>query len=214
MLVSNMTAHRIRRQRLGLRPGTAPYYQITEQTESRLVLQSQPGANARAGYRFIARGVVLLVLGLIFFCISYSNLAADAENAFLSVAFGTVVLGMLGWFGLNNLVGGQAIATTVNQITLDTAAQTLVYAQRSRVVRRVRERTQTLQLDQVARLRLCPRSYRAPGMGQRVQSITALEVVTDEGYPWLVDSATDAAALAPTANALAALLGKPVERDE
>jgi hypothetical protein len=209
--MSEPTSRRIRRQRLGLRPGTEPYYQIAEQTDTRLVLQSRPGANRRAGYRFMARGVALLLLGLLFFCLTYTTLGQQAEGAFLSVAFGTVVLGVLGWFGLSGLVGGLAVATTTNTITLDTADQSLVYAQRSRVLRQVRERTQTLHREQVARLRLRPRAFKPPGLLQRVQSIMALEFVTDEGHVWLIDSADDPLALQPTATTFAQMLGMELE---
>jgi len=209
--MSEPTSRRIRRQRLGLRPGTEPYYQIAEQTDTRLVLQSRPGANRRAGYRFMAWGTALLLLGLLFFCLTYTTLGQQAESAFLSVAFGTVVLGVLGWLGLSRLVSGWAIATTANTITLDTADQSLVYAQRSQVLRRMRERTQTLHLKQVARLRLRPRTFKPPGLLQQVQSIVALEFVTDEGHVWLIDSADDPPALQLTATAFAQMLGMELE---
>ncbi|GEM_PF-681624 len=205
------TSRRIRRQRLGLRPGTEPYYRITEHTDTRLVLDSQPGANRRAGYRFMARGTALLLLGFIFFCVTYTTLAEQAEGAFLSVAFGTIVMGLLGWFGLSSLVSGWAIATTGNTITLDTAARSLVYIQRSRVLHRMRERTQTLHLEQVARLRLRPRTFKPPGLLQRPRPIVALEFVTDEGNTWLIDSADDSAALQPAATAVAQMLGLELE---
>ncbi len=209
--MSGPTSHRIRRQRLGLHPGTEPYYAITEQRDTRLVLQSHPGANVRAGYRFMARGVVLLLLGLLFFCLNYMALGEQAEGAFLSVAFGTIVLGVLGWFGLSGLVGGWAIASTANTITLDTTADTLVYTQRSRVLRQIRERTQTLHLAQVARLQLRPRIFKPAGVLQRARSIVALEFVTDEGHVWLIDSADNPAALQPATTAFAQILGMDVE---
>ncbi len=199
------------RQRLGLRPGLEPYYTVVEQTPTQLVLRSRPGANRRAGYTFMARGVVLIVLGLLFFSAGYINLSEGMEDAGISVIFGTVVLGILGWFGLRGVVTGWAVASTVNQITVDQETGTITYTQSNLIIRKRHKRTQTLPTSQVTQLRLRRRSFVSSGILARRYPIMALELLTATGTVWLVDSAADAAMLSETATALSAVLGLPVE---
>ncbi len=201
------------RQQLGLRPGVEPYYTVVEQTPTRLVLRSRPGANRRAGYTFMVRGFVLLVLGLLFFGAGYINLLEGMEDAWVSVIFGTVVLGILGWFGLRGVVTGWAVASTVNQITVDQGVGTIIYMQSNLIIRKRRKRTQTLAVSEVTQLRLRARSFVSSGLLARRRTIMALELLTNTGAVWLVDSAADAAALSATATALSAVLGLPVEQD-
>ena len=200
------------RQRLGLHPGIEPYYTVVEQTPARLVLRSRSGANRRAGYTFMIRGIVLIVLGLLFFGAGYINLSEGMEDAGISVIFGTIVLGILGWFGLRGMVTGWAVASTINQITVDQAVGTIIYMQSNLIIRKRHERTQTLALSQVTQLRLRARSFVSPGLLARRRTIMALELLTDTGAVWLVDSAADAAALSATATMLSTVLGLPVEQ--
>lgn len=202
------------RQQLGLRPGIVPYYTVVEQTPTRLVLRSKPGANRGAGYTFMVRGVVLLVLGLLFFGAGYTNLLEGMEDAWVSVIFGTIVLGILGWFGLRGVVTGWAVASTVNQIIVDQAAGTITYRQSNLVLRKRHERIQTLAVSQVTQLRLRARPFVSSGLLARRRMIMALELLTDTGAVWLVDSAADPAALSATATALSTVLGLPIESAE
>ncbi len=202
--MSETLPKRIRRQRLGLRLETEPYYTIVEQTETRLVLCSRAGANYPTGRMFMNQGALLAVLTpliMLAFFIGGSQSAGD-------VLFGA----LLGWpfalLGLMRWTGGRAVATTENSITIDTAAQTLIYQQTNTANRL---RSQTLYLDQIDHLRLRPRLFRPPGLFRRPRPVVALEFVTDEQFTWVVDSAADAEALRPTAQAMAAILRVPLE---
>lgn len=195
-------AKRIRRQKLGLRPGLEPYYAIAEQTPTRLVLQSRPGANALAGQAFLGCGGAILVLGVLIVFSSFFTSTRLAGDAICS--------GLLGWpfvfVALALLTGGRAISTTSNTITIDAETATVVYTQANRATRR---RSQTLVFDQVARLRLRERTYTPPGLLRQPRPIVALELITDENFTWLIDSAANAAALQPLATAVAAVLQTP-----
>lgn len=202
---------RVRRQRLGMRPGLEPYYAIVEHTPTRLVLRSQARANARVGYIFMARGAVLGLLALFGFCAGYFALVQNGADALGAVVLATLCGGVLGGLGFAGLVGGWAIASTTNSITVDADTRTIRFAQSSHVLHRARERTQTLYFDQIARLRLRSITFLPPGFLRRKRQIVALEMVTDEQYAWLVDSAAERIALQSTAAALSEVLGLEVQ---
>ena len=200
-----------RSQQLGMRPGTEPYYTIAEQTETRLVLQSKPKGNARVGYQFMARGAVFALVALFALCSGFFALTQGIEGAFGSVVLATLCSGVLGGLGFSSLIGGWGITNTSNSITVDVDAQTIIYHQRSKVFRQVKERTQQLTFDQIAQVRLRKQETNIPGLFQQRRVITALEMVTHTQAVWFIDSATDPATLMPTATTLAAVLGKELE---
>lgn len=200
-----------RPQKLGMRPGTEPYYTIAEQTETRLVLESKPKGNARVGYQFMMRGAVFALVALFALCASLFTLTQGIEGAFGGVILATLCSGVLGGLGFTSLVGGWGITNTRNSITVDGATQTIMYYQRSQVFRQAKERTQKLTFDQVAQVRLRKQEASIPGLFQQRRMITALEMVTHMKAVWFVDSATDPVALMPTATTLAAVLGKELE---
>jgi hypothetical protein len=197
---------RIRQQKLGLRLDSQPYYTIAEQTATRLVLQSRPEANQPAGRFFMGTGIAVMLLAPViimgFFLLSGQSAGATFCGVGVAIPFAFV--------GLARWIGGRAVASTSNSITVDTEERTLVYRQMNKVGR---QRSQTLSLEQVDHLRLQQRQFRGPGFPPRTQTVTALEFVTDEAFVWLVDSASDAAALEPKAAALQSILGVPL-RDE
>jgi hypothetical protein len=198
------TPRRIRRQRLGIRLSIEPYYAVAEQTPTCLVLQSQPGANARAGRLPMGCGILVgLLTPLIIFMFagtSGSNLAGGVVFGAL-LAWPFIAIGFLIWNG------GRAVATTSNSITVDSEAQTITYSQ---VNRAHRPRSQTLQFEQIDHVRLRSRPAQTPGFFRRQVQVVALEMMTDEGYLWLVDSGTDPDALHPVATAMAQLIGVPL----
>lgn len=188
---------RIRRQRLGRRLDATPYYEIVEQSDTRLVLQSRPDANKAVGQRSIMVGIVLILmtpLGII-------GLMVAGINAI----FGALLLWPFAAIGWLVYQSGRAVATTVNTITADRASATLVFKQENRINR---PRSQTLQFEQLARLWLQPRRY-ARNRWQRMRDTTALELITDEGELWIIDSAADADTLKTTGHALANVLAIP-----
>lgn len=195
---------RIRRQRLAVRLGLAPYYTISEHSATRLVLHSRPDANTSVGRVYTGCATALALLNpIIIFAAFFTG----------SQTMGALVVGMLlawpfallGWLGFRI---GRAIATTSNTITADADTRTIVYTQTNHINR---PRSQTLQWEQVARLRLRERWFKPPGLFRRRHKIVALEMVTDEGFTWFVDSAAEASALMPTATALGVVLGLGVE---
>lgn len=197
---------RIRRQRLSLRLGLEPYYALIEHTPTRLVLQSQPDANATTGRIYMGCATAIALLNpLIIFGIFFSG--AQTMGA---LVFGIILawpFAAIGWLGIRI---GRAIATTINTVTVDGDARTIVYTQANRVNRL---RSQTLHFDQVARLRLRPHWVKPPGLFRRHRQTIALEMITDEGFTWLVDSAADPSVLMPTATTFAEMLGIPLSID-
>jgi uncharacterized integral membrane protein len=196
----------IRRQRLGLRLDTTPYYTIAEHTDTCLVLQSRPDANARPGYVVMGCGTLVGLLTPILIMALIINGSRPVNDAFFGALLGWpfILIAVLAWNS------GRALATTSNTITVDQEARTIVYVQHNRVHR---QRSQTLQFDQIARLRLRLRWFKPFGLFQRRRKIAALEMVTDEDFTWLVDSAAEAADLMPTAAAMSDVLGLPLTRD-
>ncbi len=188
---------RIRRQRLGRRLDATPYYEVAEHSDTRLVLRSRPDANHPIGQRSIVLGILLMLMTPLGILV----LMAVGINAI----FGALLVWPFAAIGWVVLQSGRAVATTVNTITADRAAATIVFKQENRVGR---PRSQTLQFEQAARLRLQPRRY-ARNRWQRMRDTTALELITDEGELWIVDSAADATLLHATGQALASVLAIP-----
>jgi hypothetical protein len=204
----NTPAPPARRQLLGLRPGPVPYYHIAERGAGWLVLRSHPRANARAGYGIIARGAVYMAIAVFIFAAGSIG-AAQAGGGFGSAAITAVISAVLAALGFNRLVGGVAVMTTTNEIMFDAGARSITYTQANRVSR---ERTQQLRFDQIAGLRLRPRTLVRSGAVGRRQPIITLDLITGRGESWLIDSAAQAEALAETAAAVSEVLGLQVER--
>jgi hypothetical protein len=195
---------RIRRQRLGIRLDTEPYYEIIEQNDMRLVLQSRPGANVSAGRVPKGCGIgVMLLMPVMIVAVMIGGGGGVGSAVFGAlIAWPFAAIGYLIWNS------GRAVATTSNTITVDAAQQKIVYTQSNRVGRM---RSQTLAFEQIDHLRLRVRPFVPPGMLRRRTQVVALEMVTDEGHTWLVDSAETDEAVRPTAIALAEVLGVRLE---
>lgn len=196
---------RVRRQTLGRRVGLNPYYTIAEQhgePTTRLVLQSQTAENQRVGRRYmigsLAIGALTPLTILVLYLVGSQSVGDTCFGAALS--WPAAMVGILGF------QAGRAIASTRNSITVDAEAQTMQYAQENQVHR---PRSQTLHFDQIARLHLHPREVKQGRLLARRLSVWVLEVVTDEEYSWIVDSARDKAALQPLATALTGVAGWP-----
>lgn len=205
--MSTPTSGRIPQQRLGRRPGIEPYYTIAEQTATRLVLQSRPDANRRAGYAIIIRGGALFGLALLIIVSGFMGGALMPGGSFATLAFVVVIGGILGGLGFRRIIGGVAVASTTNRITVDADAGAITYAQVNRVAR---ERTQALPIAAVEQLRLRSSVLIRGGMVSRRDPIVVLELVTSSGTAWFVDSAADRSALEPAATGLAAVLGREI----
>jgi hypothetical protein len=198
------TGKRIRRQRVGIRLDTEPYYEVAEQTDTRLVLHSRPGANATAGRLPMGCGIgVVLLMPLIIAALTISG-----GGGVGSVVFGALIAWPFGAIGYLIWNSGRAVATTTNAIEVDAAQQKIVYTQSNRVGR---TRSQTLAFDQIDHLRLRVRPFVSAGFPRRRTQVVALEMLTDEGHIWLVDSAEASEALRPVAEALGALLDVRLE---
>jgi hypothetical protein len=196
----------IRRQRLGIRLSPEPYYAIAEQTPAHLKLESYPDANAKAGRLPMGCGIAIALLTpLIIFGLFFGG---GGEPG--AVCFGAA----LGWpfaaIGFYVWASGRAVSTTSNWITVDRDTQTIVYMQENKISRL---RSQTLRFDQIDHLRLRSRTLVLSRFLRRSQQVVALEMVTDEDFTWIVDSATNVDDILPTAHALAEILERPL-RDE
>jgi hypothetical protein len=204
------TSRTSRRQVLGKRMGLTPYYTITNHKPATyLLVQSRPKANARAGYIFMAVGALLSVISVSFFCVGYASSSnVEQMGPLLGGMFCALPFGVVGGLGL---IGGLAIVKTINTITVDSEAQTGVFHQKAR-----RERKQTLQFDQIARLRLATQSFAPPGILQNPRPVAVVEIITDEEHTWLVDSAEQVEDIMPIAEAMADVLHMPLldERDQ
>lgn len=196
---------RIRRQRLGIRLSPEPYYMIAEHTPSRLELRSHPDANLRAGRKSMGVGIAIALLTPVIvvsiFITGGGTVSTACSGALLGWPFAAI-----GFYLWN---GGRAIATTINTITLEHDTRTIVYTQQNKVNR---PRSQTLDFDQIAQLRLRPRPYLVSRLTRQRREVMALEMVTDEGFIWLVDSSMDSEALAPIATAMSDTLGLPLQQ--
>ncbi len=198
---SDSPTKRIRRQRLGIRLGLDPYYAIGDQTPSRLVLQSRPGSNTRAGRTPMGCGILLGLLTPLTIAIIMIQGTGSVNDAFFGVllAWPFAAIGILIWRA------GHAVATTSNTITVDSEQKKIVYEQQNRVNR---PRSQTVQFEQIDHLRLRPRQLTVSDLPRRHRQIIALEFITDESHTWIIDSATDGSQLFPLARSLSALINR------
>lgn len=194
---------RTRRQVIGKRVGLDSYYVITEHTADRLVLESPPHANRKAGYTFATVGGALLLLSVSLFCVSYISSMGEL-GPFLMGMICSWPFGVLGGVAI---IGGLAIARTINTITIDSHEQKITYMQKSR-----RARTQNIAFAEVDRVRLSWQRFVPPGIFVRPRQIAVVELITNDDDVWVVDSSTDAAALVPTATALAEVVGVTLEQ--
>jgi hypothetical protein len=198
------TAKRIRQQRLGIRLDVEPYYEVIEQTDTRLALQSRPESNAAAGRLPMGCGIgVALLMPVIIVAMTIGG-----GGGIGSVLFGTLLAWPFAAIGYLIWNSGRAVATTNNTITVDAEQQKIVYTQSNRVGRM---RSQTLAFDQIDHMRLRVRPVVLPGFPRRRTQVVALEMVTDEGYTWLVDSAESGGPIRPVATALVEILGVRLE---
>jgi hypothetical protein len=192
-------------QRLGRRLGLEPYYELVEQSEALLRLASRPEANRTPGLVLLGLGVTLMVVGL---AMALSGLiSAIAGAGFAVAALAAVLAGLIGGFGYQRIIGGYAILTTRNQIICDRAEGTITFWQGSKVGR---ARAQRLFFAQVGGLRLRRRPLVVGWALRRVRPIIALEMSVGDQI-WIIDSATDAEALRPSAESLAAILGQSLQ---
>jgi hypothetical protein len=189
-------------QRLGRRLGLEPYYELAEQSETLLRLESRPEANRTVGLVLLSLGVALLMVGL---AMALSGLvSATAGAGFAVAALAAVLAGLIGGFGYQRIIGGYAILTTRNQIICDRTENTITFRQASKVGR---ARAQRLFFAQVGGLRLRRRPLVVGWLLRRVRPIVALELSVGDQI-WIVDSAADVEALRPSAESLAAMLGQ------
>lgn len=195
-----------RRQLLGRRLDSEPYYAIVEQSADRLVLESRPNANRRDASGPLVRGGVLAALTLLILCAGFAG--GVQTIGFGGLALLIAIAGLLGGFSLNGLAGGVAIISTRNGITLDAASQTITYTQSNRLVG---ERTQVLSFDEVAGLELRSRVFARPAAPSRRYPVVSLEFALRDGPAWLIDSAADVTALDPLIAALQSVGGFEVE---
>lgn len=192
-------------QRLGRRLGLDPYYELAEQSETLLRLESRPEANRQIGLVLLSLGVALLIVGL---AMALSGLiSAMAGAGFAVAALATVLAGLIGGFGYQRIIGGYAILTTRNQIICDSAEGTITFWQGSKVGR---ARAQRLFFAQVSGLRLRRRPLVVGWLLRRVRPIVALELSVGDQI-WIVDSAADPEVLRPSAESLATILGQSLQ---
>ncbi len=192
------------RQRLGRRLSTVPYYQVLVAEPDRLHLRSYPQANRSAALPLLVGGGVLMLVAMI--VLIAGVLAALQELGFATAGISAAIAGLFGGLGIKRLVGGYAIATTTNEITLD--SETFIMRQTSRVGR---PREQRIVRTAISGLRLRPYRIVTGGLIRRLQTVLTLEMLVGEEI-WIIDSAVVPAALQPVVNALALALGMSVER--
>ncbi len=202
-MMNRTLVQRVRRQVIGKRVGLDSYYGITEHTTDRLVLESPPHANRKAGYTFATVGGTLLLLSLSLFCISYISSMGEL-GPFLMGMICSWPFGVLGGVAI---IGGLAIAKTINTITIDAHEQKITYMQKSR-----RARTQHIDFAEVDRVRLSWQRFVPPGIFVRPRQIAVVELLTNDDDVWVVDSATDPTVLVPIATALAEMVGVKLEQ--
>ncbi|NTV62989.1 MAG: hypothetical protein HGA65_05565 [Oscillochloris sp.] len=188
------------RQRVGRRLGVRPYYRIVEQNDGRLVLDSLPGANRRAGYQVLAGGIVITLVAVM---IIGSGIVNSLQGGGFGVAaISAAVAGLLGNIGMRRMIGGYAILTTRNQITADANAGEISFSQRSRIGKPLSQR---LQLSQIDSLRLRRRPFVVGSILRRMRQIVVIELLVGESV-WVVDSAENDGDLQPLAVALNELI--------
>lgn len=192
------------RQRLGRRLSPLPYYEVIVAEPDRLHLRSYPQANrSHALPSFISGGLLMFFAMVILIA---GVLAALQELGFAVAGLSAALAGLLGGLGIQRLVGGYAIATTTNEIALD--SDTFVIRQVSRVGR---PREQRIARTAIRGLRLRPYRIVTGGLIRRLQPVLALEMLVGDEV-WILDSAAVPAALQPLVNALALALAMSVER--
>lgn len=190
------------RQRLGRRLSPLPYYEVIVAEPDRLHLRSYPQANrSHALPSFISGGLLMFFAMVILIA---GVLAALQELGFAVAGLSAALAGLLGGLGIQRLVGGYAIATTTNEISLD--SDTFVIRQVSRVGR---PREQRIARTTIRGLRLRPYRIVTGGLIRRLQPVLVLEMLVGDEV-WILDSAAVPAALQPLVNALA--LAMSVER--
>ncbi|NJL04851.1 MAG: hypothetical protein HC911_08070 [Chloroflexaceae bacterium] len=204
---SSVPPKRIRRQVIGRRLGLHPYYQIAPPAADTLILTAQTGDNRRVGRRYMLGGAALALVTPAVIIAFFST----GGQSFEAACFGSALSWPCATIGLLGVVSGRAVATTTNTITFDPHARTIRYTQQNQVHRL---RSQTLQYGQVAQLRLKPRPVQVGNLLKRTYTLTVLEMVTDEEYVWIVDSARDPAELAPLAAAVAQILDMSLQPPE
>ncbi|WP_322814163.1 hypothetical protein [Chloroflexus sp.] len=192
------------RQRLGRRLSLLPYYEVIVAEPDRLHLRSYPQANrSHALPSFIGGGLLMFFAMVILIA---GVLAALQELGFAVAGLSAALAGLLGGLGIQRLVGGYAIATTTNEISLD--SDTFVIRQVSRVGR---PREQRIARTAIRGLRLRPYRIVTGGLIRRLQPVLVLEMLVGDEV-WILDSAAVPAALQPLVNALALALAMSVER--
>lgn len=192
------------RQRLGRRLSPLPYYEVIVAEPDRLHLRSYPQANrSHALPSFISGGLLMFFAMMILIA---GVLAALQELGFAVAGLSAALAGLLGGLGIQRLVGGYAIATTTNEISLD--SDTFVIRQVSRVGR---PREQRIARTAIRGLRLRPYRIVTGGLIRRLQPVLVLEMLVGDEV-WILDSAAVPAALQPLVNALALALAMSVER--
>ncbi|WP_322489790.1 hypothetical protein [Chloroflexus sp.] len=192
------------RQRLGRRLGLTPYYQVVVAEPDRVHLRSYPQANRAAALPLFVGGGVLMAIAVV--ALLAGVLASLQELGFATAGLSAAAGGLFGGLAIQRLIGGYAIATTANEITLD--AETFTIRQISRVGR---PREQQIDRAAITGLRLRPYRIVAGGLVRRLQPVLAFELLVGDEV-WIIDSAVVPAALQPLVNAMVLALGMPVER--
>lgn len=187
------------RQRLGRRLGLTPYYRIAEQTSAQLQLIAKPELNRPAAQRTLLFGGALLAFAAVL--LISGAIAAGQGAGFGPVAITVALGGLFGGLGMQRIVGGRAILSVQNRIAATPAA--VIYYQSSAGYP---ERTQRLPAAAITGARLRRRPLAVGTIVRRIQPIIVLELLAGDEV-WIVDSALDAEALRPTAEALCAVLG-------
>jgi hypothetical protein len=204
-----------KRQIIGKRVGTEPYYVIAENTDTLLRLHSRPEANVKAGRIFMGVGAALVLLSMALFCIGLSSYVEGMGSIgpFALSAMASAPCGIVGFLGL---LGGMAISGTTNTITVNTETRTVAYTQQSTTLihskQSKNERKQILDFEDIAALRLGSMSYKPAFFLSRPREIAVLEFLTSEGKAWVIDSAASADSLEPLATSLADIVGVGVQR--
>ncbi|MEI6775463.1 MAG: hypothetical protein WCK70_01030 [Chloroflexales bacterium] len=190
------------RQRVGRRLGLTPYYQIVEQNEVRLRLDSLPEANRTAGYQLIFLGSTLILIAV---AIIGSGVIASVQGIGFGVAaISAVLAGLLGSLGTQRAIGGYAVLTTHNQIIADATEGDLTFIQMSRVGK---ARRQSLAFAQIDAIRLRRRPLLVGVILRQMRPIIVLELLVGSNV-WILDSAENGDDLQEIAAALHTVMGQ------
>ena len=200
--MSDSAGARWPRQRVGRRLGLTPYYQIVEQSEVRLCLDSLPEANRAAGYRRISLGSTLILVAV---AIIGSGVIASVQGIGFGVAaISAVLAGLLGSLGMQQAIGGYAVLTTRNQIIADATEGDLTFIQMSRVGK---ARRQSLAFAQIGAIRLRRRPLLVGVILRQMRPVIALELLVGPNV-WILDSAENGDDLQEIAAALHTVMGR------